>query len=367
MRTLSLAAALLVAVAAPSTLAQTGDDPIVKAARARFNEGIDFYDKGQYENARAAFLQAYALRKHPAVLTNLAQSSLRSGHALEAARYFQLYLHDSASLTAAQRSEAETGLAEARAKLGRLEVSAPSGTAIDIDGDRIGDAPLTEAIDVEPGSHRVSSSSDSKTVTVIAGQVAPVKLGPKEAQVETPTPAAPPIAVPPPVEESPPPTPSATPVSAPSIVTAASPGLFSPPKAMGPFWVGLGAGVAGGATAIVFAVFKGQANTNYQNVQTEILKTETERGVASKTLCVPPPSGFQAACQTFQNDASQINSDATVANLGVGVGVAGVAFSLGWYLFGSKGGAIASPASASGFFVPYGGSHPSGLGYVGSF
>ena len=48
-------------------------------ARARFKEGVEFYDKGQYENARLAFLQAYALKKHPAVLLNLAQSSAKAG------------------------------------------------------------------------------------------------------------------------------------------------------------------------------------------------------------------------------------------------------------------------------------------------
>src|SRR5580704_16747353 len=121
MRTRSVALALLVAFA-PATfsvagLAQTTDDPTIKAARARFNEGVDFYDKGQYENARAAFMQAYALRKHPAVLVNLAQSDLHSGHALEAAKYFQQYLRDSTSLSAVQRADAEKGLAEARTKL----------------------------------------------------------------------------------------------------------------------------------------------------------------------------------------------------------------------------------------------------------
>src|SRR4051812_7024494 len=97
------------------------DDPTTKAARARFQEGVDFYDKGQFENARASFLQAYALRKHPAVLLNLAQSSLRSNHMLDAAHYFQQYLHDSSGLTSAQRADAEKGLAEARQKLGHIE------------------------------------------------------------------------------------------------------------------------------------------------------------------------------------------------------------------------------------------------------
>ena len=54
------------------------DDAVTVQARARFKEGVDHYDKGQFENARLSFLQAYALKKHPAVLLNLAQSSAKA-------------------------------------------------------------------------------------------------------------------------------------------------------------------------------------------------------------------------------------------------------------------------------------------------
>src|SRR6266850_1224616 len=103
MKTRSIALALVfaltpMAVGAPA-FAQPADDPTIKAARARFQEGVGFYDKGEFENARAAFLQAYALRKHPAVLLNLAQSSLKSNHTLEASKYFQQYLRESQNLS----------------------------------------------------------------------------------------------------------------------------------------------------------------------------------------------------------------------------------------------------------------------------
>ena len=75
----------------PGARAET-EDPTTAVARSRFKEGVDFYDKGQYEQARASFLQAYALKKHPAVLLNLAWSCLKSGHALEAEHYFKQFL-----------------------------------------------------------------------------------------------------------------------------------------------------------------------------------------------------------------------------------------------------------------------------------
>src|SRR4051794_5682259 len=162
MKTSRIAAAVLVtflSTGVPLTaLAQ--DDPVTMQARARFKEGVDFYDKGSYENARLAFLQAYALKKHPAVLLNLAQSSAKAGHPLEASKAFQQYLKESTSASPQQRQDAETGLAEVRQKLGRIEIVAPAGTDVTLDEkERIGAAPFADLVDVEPGAHSLRSST----------------------------------------------------------------------------------------------------------------------------------------------------------------------------------------------------------------
>src|SRR5579883_3077497 len=125
MRAPRFALALLIALApgayAAPVFAQAGaEDPTTAMARARFKEGVEFYDKGEYEQARAAFLQAYALKKHPAVLLNLAWSSLKSGHTLEAEKYFKQFLSDAKDITDKQRADANDGLSQARAKLGHI-------------------------------------------------------------------------------------------------------------------------------------------------------------------------------------------------------------------------------------------------------
>ncbi len=150
MKTRPIAVALLVALA-PATFplaafAQSGaEDPVTSMARARFKEGVEYYDKGQFEQARVAFLQAYALKKHPAVLLNLAWSCLKSGHALEAKRYFKQFLAESKDITDKQRADANDGVNQARSKIGRIEVVAAQGTEITVDGDRVGTAPLADA------------------------------------------------------------------------------------------------------------------------------------------------------------------------------------------------------------------------------
>src|SRR5579862_8601780 len=91
---MSLLLALAPAATAAPCWAQGADDATTTTARARFKEGVEFFDKGDFEQARAAFLQAYALKKHPAVLLNLAWSCLKSGHPLEAQKYFEQFPND---------------------------------------------------------------------------------------------------------------------------------------------------------------------------------------------------------------------------------------------------------------------------------
>jgi len=338
------ALALLVSIA-PATLpqlayaqqrvfAQAAADPTVVAARARFAEGVAFFDKGEFENARASFLQAYALHKHPAVLINLAQSSLRSGHTLDAARDFARYMHDSTNLTPAQRAEAEKGLAEARLKLGRIDVSAPAGTTVTIDGDLAGTDGST-TWDVEPGSHTVKGGGDTTTVNVVASQTAAVRLG---KGINAPVPAVTPLPPEPvagPTIEPPPPPLALTPPPPPPPPSSGGGGLFSPPASMLPVWLGVGAGVVGFGGAIMFAVFKGNAKSSYNSENSTILEATSPHSAGA---CNNPTNpGIISGCQALVNDSNAVSSDATAANVGIVVGVVGVAFAAGWYLFAPQG------------------------------
>src|SRR5262245_55943067 len=92
-----LAAASVLSLALPSLLTDAGlgslpfsgpvalaqpaaSDPVTEAARIKYQEGVKAYEAGKYEDARSAFLQAYALKRVPAVLLNLGQSEIKSGH-----------------------------------------------------------------------------------------------------------------------------------------------------------------------------------------------------------------------------------------------------------------------------------------------
>ena len=165
----SLSCAVLLGVsssfAAPA--GRSGDeDTTVAIARERFKEGVAFFDQKQYDKARVAFLQAYALKKHPAVLLNLAQSELRCNHEADAAKHFSAYLRESTTASESERQAAEAGLNATKSAVALLDVSVDEGGAeIYVDGSLEGVSPLPGPLYVNPGTHSIEARKGGKTKT----------------------------------------------------------------------------------------------------------------------------------------------------------------------------------------------------------
>jgi tetratricopeptide (TPR) repeat protein len=192
---LRLGAAVLVCSLLAPGLSQAQDDVATIAARERFKEGVGYFDAKEYEKARAAFLQAYALKRHPAVLLNLAQSEVRSGHERDAAEHFSAYLREAADASPAEREAAEAGLATAKASVAELKVtSAEMGAEVHVDGTLAGTIPLPGPIFLDPGSHqlelRKGTQSSTRSVTAKAGERSELNLTLTPAAAEAPKPAA---------------------------------------------------------------------------------------------------------------------------------------------------------------------------------
>lgn len=157
------------------------DDVTLTMARERFKEGVAYFDKKDFAKARVAFLQAYALKKHPAVLLNLAQSELRSGHEADAAKHFAQYLREHKEATEAERQGAETGLTAAKALVAEVLLSVDAtGAEVYVDGDLEGQAPLPGSVYLAPGSHEIQARKDGKSassqVNAAAGQSSSITL-----------------------------------------------------------------------------------------------------------------------------------------------------------------------------------------------
>ena len=370
MKTRRIAAAVLFTFlpATVSLPAWSQDDAVTVQARARFKEGVDAFDKGKYEEARLAFLQAYTLKKHPSVLLNLAQSSAKANHPLEASKYFQQFLKEATAASPQQRKDAEAGLAEARQKLGRIDVVAPAGTEISLDEQgKVGTTPM-EPVDVEPGSHTVKSPTQSVTVIAVVGQKVEAKLGP----ASTPTDESPPVVAAPGSTEPPS---SVTPPSDDTTVKTKHTNLLSRPANMTPVYAGLAAGGLGLVSAIVFAAFKSDAQSKADTVANDIRNAARVRGIPTTGACNNPSAPeFANACQTLRDNNDKVDTNATIANvslvvMGVGLAVAGV-----WYVAGPKRD-DAPPSEQTGkarapkspVLTPYGGWNSGGLSLAGEF
>jgi hypothetical protein len=347
-KTRPIAAALLLTLAPAGVprvarAQNASEDPTTAMARARFKEGVEFYDKGEFEQARISFLQTYALKKHPAVLLNLAWSCIKSGHALEADKYFKQFLAEGKDITDKQRSDANDGLTQTRARLGRIEVAAAAGTEVSVDGERVGNAPFAEPVMVEIGAHTVKfkasdGTTDTLSITVMGGEKVVARFKPTSTAPAAVGPAPPPSAATTPTPEATPPSPApakhGNPAAEegagnaeagerpkqPGTVEAEGKSIFAPPKNLVPVYILAGVAVGLYAGAGLLAYFRDQAQGKADDLKAQITSPANRGG------CNPVSSArFVDACNAWQTDIGQANDDATWANVLLGFGIAATA------------------------------------------
>lgn len=351
--------------------AQPAEDPVATEARKRFLEGVKLYDAKKYEQARVSFAQAYALKKHPAVLLNLAQAELNSGHALDAAQHFKDYLKE-VPKDDAKRGEAERGLSDARTKLGRIQVSVDLGDAdVLIDGAKVGASPLGEPVDVAPGAHTVEvkkgDQSDKKSVTAGEGKTVMADF------TFSKGPAAPAGAKKPddkkPDDKKPD---DATP-------TAKREPVMTWAKRSPISYAGVGLAGVGLGLGVSFTIARTVANNNANDVTASIKKQISAEAAAGNAIAkanqTTPCSGggvntgvngtnYARACSQLRSNLDTRDTDTTIATVGwimTGVGVA--TFVGGYFLTAKK----TEPSTTSWGVVPVVGNGVHGIGALGTF
>jgi len=308
------------------------DDVTIGMARERFKEGVAHFDKKEYEKARAAFVQAYALKKHPAVLLNLAQSEVRSGRERDAAKHFTQYLREATDASAAEREAAQTGLATARAAVVELQVSVDdSGAEILVDGASEGTSPLTDPVFVDPGSHTIEAKKGDRSATQSVSGKAGEK---KEARLMLAGAAA--VAAAPAQTK-----PEGEPVEDTGVDAEVTTGKREPffrwvltrPAGLIPAGATVLLGLGAGGFAIGSTVRYGDAD----HAADEINIAAAKDNISTRGVCVDPFAKFnppdderareyETACKKHQDFVDQGDTFKTVAiGLGVGAGVAAVA------------------------------------------
>jgi len=194
--TCSLAAPLLACVLLGHSPDAHAADPRADA-QVRQEEGIKRYSAGDLNGALSAFTQAYAIYPSPKILWNLVVTELDLGKQLDAVRNLHLYLASTdPAITTQKRDAARTKLEDARKKLGGVQIEAPQGARVSIDGKPFPPAyQPDDVVELESGSHSIvmetASQRKERAVSTKVGEVTRVAFD--DTANAAANPAAPPV------------------------------------------------------------------------------------------------------------------------------------------------------------------------------
>jgi hypothetical protein len=373
----------------PGAVHAADDDATLSMARERFKEGVQYFDQELYDKARAAFVQAYALRKHPAVLLNLAQSEVRSGHEADAATHFAQYLREHKEATEAERQGAMSGLATAKAAVMEVPVDVDAdGAEVLIDQTLQGTSPLPQPLYLAPGRHtilaRKEGREDSVQVDAVAGQSTTVTLRLRRPKQEAaPRPAATEAAQAEPLEDEP--------VSE-ATATVESKGFFAWAADSPVAWIGGGLTLAGIAGGIGFGLGAADSYDSADSVLARIRQEATGPNgdglTSTQGLCSDPAAAlmraptlkvpldqraadYEKACSRYSDNIDSGDSLKTLSTVSWVVAGVAAAGTIVYYFIDTSG----TPSSASrkrGLlartrFVPYVSAGERGFAITGEF
>jgi hypothetical protein len=166
----ALVAALIATLACAPSLLHAQDDATARqeaaAARALFEEGVAFFDRGELESAEDRFRRSLAIRRTDSVMFNLAAVLVRRGHLVESQ---ELFRRVAASEGASERlrGEARARAEEVGPRIARLtvEVSGDATSArIRVDELELSAAMIGVPIPVDPGARRVVAEVGGRAV-----------------------------------------------------------------------------------------------------------------------------------------------------------------------------------------------------------
>ncbi|MBN2342904.1 MAG: tetratricopeptide repeat protein [Deltaproteobacteria bacterium] len=164
--------------------AASADSDVSAQAKAAFAEATDLYVNGKYEEAAQKFNEAYRLKPAWKLLYNIGQAeaaSKRLGLAIEA---FEKYLTEGGDeIPVDRRDEVLKEVERLRQIVGAVDLKAPDGYGVYVDGVARGITPLLGKMRISASKEHVIElrdgdiALDSKTVLVAGQEVIVVTLG----------------------------------------------------------------------------------------------------------------------------------------------------------------------------------------------
>jgi hypothetical protein len=291
-------------------------------AQKRLDEGLQRYSRGDYEGARLAFAQAYAVLISLDLLHNLMRAEVKSGHPLEALVHIRQMLRDPKATTE-DRAKAERILEEANRVTGHVAVEAPEGAEIILDDVPSGEAPVREAYDVTPGKHTVAARANGAsrvlTVDAPAGQLVTARFAIEATLAPTLSAPVPVATGPTPPTNTPPPPPPATEPEPPPLLPH-SHGHESQARIVAPVVIG-----ALGVVAFGVGAGMGLASQGQESSATSFRATNTPGFCANQA---------SSTCLQYQSILSSQQQDTNISRVllvtGAVLVVAAVVTYLAW-------------------------------------
>ncbi|HEY2517202.1 MAG TPA: hypothetical protein VGI39_40295 [Polyangiaceae bacterium] len=309
---------------------RAADPTNVREAEGRFRDGVRLMAAGKPDEARLRFAEANALVRSTDILWNLIAAESQSGHFADALNHARQFVRDP---KAPANEVAETNvktIPAAAARVGQIEVEAPTGTQIEIDSrDRAGHAPLLDPFAVAAGDHQVvaivGSEREVRDVHVAAGET--IRLAfwkPAPALTEA---AELPL---PDTREgtgasTPPRATKAAPTLAVALPTPVSEERPLEPASRARLWLTVGLGTGAVALGVTSGVFFSLAHSSREAA------TALQRSLPAGACPTAP------GCALLRSNLHAQNDDfAAGAGLAVGAGVAAAGALVSWFLLAPR-------------------------------
>ena len=340
-RFLALALALSCATGTHVASAQPQPNPdmMKEIARQRYTDGVKAFDAGKFDEARAAFSQAYELTKVPTILLNLGLSEIKANHPVEGGNHLLQFLREAKEAKPESIASAKQALEEAKRKAAQVSITVNiAGADLSVDGTLVGKSPMTDPVFVEAGSRTIVASFNGNNgmarvdakkgavadaSIVIAGAV-PAEQPKPQPPVGPTDPAQPPVGPTGPTGPTQPPVGPTQPPTQPADGGRESFGHWYAHKPLA--WVGTGLAAVGLGMGIGFTAAASSANAN-----TEALALTIRTDLAIRNVKTAPCSNSGGAdVPRYAKACTALRDSMSKHDLDVGLGVAGwVAFGIG--------------------------------------
>lgn len=153
-------------------------------ARQAYEVALELTRNERYDEALAAYQNAYDLSPSYVILFNIGKAAELTGDPARALHAYECHLeHGGAEIDASRRAEVTALIKAVKKKVGQVVIEVDeAGARIEMDGTFLGKAPLEGPVPANPGAHLVrvaGTKTSSRSIEVVAGvaSVVTVELG----------------------------------------------------------------------------------------------------------------------------------------------------------------------------------------------